>query len=93
MSMLRYVPNTPQTEVYDRVREVKVMNSREQNPKNVVAGTRCSQLTENYPAVQVVQSRFQNQKIKAKVLGLFFCVSPDLTLSSISLSPKNMCDC
>ena len=41
MSMLRYVPNTPQTEVYDRVRSEaeKVMNSREQNPKNVVAGT------------------------------------------------------
>jgi hypothetical protein len=42
--MLRYVPNTPQTEVYDRVRSEaeKVMNSRdqgEQNPKNVVAGT------------------------------------------------------
>jgi len=57
------------------------MNSREQNPKNVVAGTSCSQLTDNYLAVQVVQfSLSKNKKKKAKVLGLFFCVSPDLTL-------------
>lgn len=52
--------------------------SREQNPKNVVAGTTPGAVSSRKITRRGTGSTilaFKNQKIKSKVLGLFFCVS------------------